>query len=85
MHIMWDILYSQDEERGTQMSEKEKKILESIAKALSDMPEFDKGYLLGRAEAMATGKRKSKENSQKRKRGEETAGEKVSVEEERAG
>lgn len=36
------------------MSEKEsKKILESIDKALPKMSEFDKGYLLGVAEATA--------------------------------
>lgn len=35
------------------MSEKEKKILETIATAVPKMSEFDKGYLLGMGEAMA--------------------------------
>ena len=34
------------------MSEKEKKILETIATAVPKMSEFDKGYLLGMGEAM---------------------------------
>ena len=29
------------------MSEKEKKIVETISKAVSEMSDFDKGYLLG--------------------------------------
>ena len=35
------------------MSEKEKKILESIAKAVPNMSEFDKGYFLGVGETIA--------------------------------
>lgn len=35
------------------MSEKEKKILESITKAVPNMSEFDKGYLLGVGETIA--------------------------------
>ena len=35
------------------MSEKEKKILESITKAVPNMPEFDKGYFLGVGETIA--------------------------------
>ena len=35
------------------MSEKEKKIIETIAKALPNMSERDKGYFLGYAEAKA--------------------------------
>ena len=38
------------------MSEKEEKIIETIAEALPHMPEFDKGYLLGKAEGMAAQK-----------------------------
>lgn len=35
------------------MSEKEKKILESITKAVPNMSEFDKGYILGVGETIA--------------------------------
>ena len=35
------------------MSEKEKNILESIAKAVPNMSEFDKGYFLGVGETIA--------------------------------
>lgn len=35
------------------MSEKEKKILESITKAVPNMSEFDKGYFLGVGETIA--------------------------------
>lgn len=35
------------------MSEKDKKIIETIAKALPNMSERDKGYFLGYAEAKA--------------------------------
>lgn len=38
------------------MSEKEEKIIETIAEALPHMPDFDKGYLLGKAEGMAAQK-----------------------------
>lgn len=40
------------------MSEKDKKILETIAEALPKMSEFDKGYFLGTAEAKAMDKKK---------------------------
>lgn len=42
------------------MSEKEKEILKSIDKSISNMSDFDKGYLLGMAESKATEKRKSR-------------------------
>lgn len=38
------------------MSEKEKKIIETVAEALPKMSERDKGYFLGYAEAMASQK-----------------------------
>lgn len=38
------------------MNEKEEKIIETIAEALPHMPDFDKGYLLGKAEGMAAKK-----------------------------
>lgn len=45
------------------MSEKDKEILKTIAEALPNMPERDKGYFLGYAEAMAAGKENRKEDS----------------------
>ena len=38
------------------MSEKEKKILESITKAVPNMSEFDKGYILGKTESFSENK-----------------------------
>lgn len=35
------------------MSEKEKKIVEKLSKALPNLSEFKKGYLLGRIEGLA--------------------------------
>ena len=49
------------------MSEKEKKILETIATAVPKMSEFDKGYLLGMGEAMV--KQKSEEKKPRQERG----------------
>ena len=40
------------------MSEKEERIIKTIAEALPHMPDFDKGYLLGKAESMAAQKEK---------------------------
>mgnify|MGYP001783085094 CR=1 FL=1 len=41
------------------MSEQEKKVLDTIADALPNMSEFDKGYLLGMGEAMAGNKERA--------------------------
>ncbi len=41
------------------MSEKEKKILDTIATAVPNMSDFDKGYLLGMGEAMVRQKEKA--------------------------
>ena len=38
------------------MSEKEKNVLESIAKAVPNMSEFDKGYILGKTESFSENK-----------------------------
>lgn len=38
------------------MSEKEKKIMETLSEAFPQMSEFDKGYLLGSAERMVSEK-----------------------------
>lgn len=35
------------------MSEKEKKIVEKLKRAISNMSDFDKGYILGKTEKMA--------------------------------
>lgn len=43
------------------MSEKEKEILKSINESISEMSDFDKGYILGMAESKAAEKRKTKE------------------------
>lgn len=48
------------------MSEKEKKIIQTIATALPNMSDMDKGYFLGFAEAMASqNKDKNKKGSDK--------------------
>lgn len=44
------------------MSEKEKKILETLAKAVPKMSEFDKGYLLGVGETMVSNTKGEKKN-----------------------
>lgn len=51
------------------MSEKEKKIIESISEALPKMSEFDKGYLLGSAERMVSEKEKAEKENKDRKAG----------------
>lgn len=38
---------------GENMSEKEKQIVEKLKEILPSMSEFDKGYLLGKAETLA--------------------------------
>lgn len=50
------------------MSEKEKKIIETIAEALPNMSERDKGYFLGYAEAKAD---KASANTNKEQEAEE--------------
>lgn len=47
------------------MSEKEKQILEAITKAIPNMSEFNKGYLLGMGEAMASNKNRNVKNRKK--------------------
>ena len=48
------------------MSEKEKKILETINNALPNMSEFDKGYFLGVAESNAREKKKKEEEGKEK-------------------
>lgn len=64
------IVVQQHEERGVKkMSEREKKIMESISEALPKMSEFDKGYLLGSAERMVSEKEKAKKEESDKKAG----------------
>lgn len=44
------------------MSEKEKSIISKIAQAVPRMSEFDKGYLLGKAETLADNKEEKGES-----------------------
>ena len=47
------------------MSEKEKNIISKIVQAVQKMSEFDKGYLLGKAETLADeAVKKGKENAE---------------------
>lgn len=48
------------------MSEKEKKIIQSISEAFPKMSDFDKGYLLGTAERMVSEKENKEEKRQKK-------------------
>lgn len=47
------------------LSEKEKKILETIAKTLPEMTEAEKMYLLGQAEGMAIMKKRERDGDEK--------------------
>lgn len=47
------------------MSEREKQIMETIAEALPNMSEFDKGYILGVAESNSRDKKEKEESEQK--------------------
>lgn len=53
------------------MSEREKKILESITKAVPNMSEFDKGYFLGVGETIAKYKdpEKNEDSGKKKNKG----------------
>ncbi|MFR4153965.1 MAG: hypothetical protein ACLT0U_01860 [Coprococcus sp.] len=46
------------------MSEKEKEIIETLAAAIPDMSEFDKGYLLGKGETIADMRRAEKKETE---------------------
>lgn len=48
------------------MSEKEKKIIETVAEALPKMSERDKGYFLGYAECLASQKKDEKKITESR-------------------
>jgi hypothetical protein len=43
------------------MSEKEKKIVEKLKRAIPNMSDFDKGYILGKTEKMAEESAKEQE------------------------
>lgn len=49
------------------MSEKEKKILESITKAVPNMSEFDKGYILGKTKSFSEKKDDSDQKEESKK------------------
>lgn len=51
------------------MSEREKKIIESISEALPKMSEFEKGYFLGSAERMVSEKEETGKESNDEKAG----------------
>lgn len=53
------------ERRDWMMSEREKKILETLTTALPSMSEFDKGYLMGKGEAIMDMKRTEKKEEEK--------------------
>lgn len=55
------------------MSERERKIIETITTAISGMSEFDKGYLLGMGEAMASKKQQEEAEVEADKDKEKTA------------
>ena len=55
-----------NKERSKNMSEREKEIMKTIAEALPEMPEFEKGYLLGKAEGMASNKKKKIQESKEK-------------------
>ena len=50
------------------MSEKEKQILETIKKAMPNMSEYDKGYLLGFSESRVSANKSQKQESNKDKK-----------------
>lgn len=50
------------------MSEKEKKALKTIANALPNMNDFQKGYLVGMGEAMGEKNRKKEEDNEQNER-----------------
>lgn len=49
------------------MSEKEKRIMETLSEAFPKMSDFDKGYLLGSAERMVSEKEAKTEDSEEDK------------------
>ena len=55
------------------MSERERKIIETITTAFGGMSEFDKGYLLGMGEAMASKKQQEEAETETDKDKEKTA------------
>lgn len=51
------------------MSEKNKKILETITKAIPTMSDFNRGYLLGMGEALADKKKDTNKDDKEKKAG----------------
>ena len=52
------------------MSEKEKRIVEKLKDAIPNMSEFDKGYILGKAESFSENKPDDSDQKEKTKKGE---------------
>lgn len=48
------------------MSDKEKRIVEKLKDAIPKMSDFDKGYILGKVEGMATDKEPRKERAEQK-------------------
>ncbi len=46
------------------MSEKERQIVEKLKDAIPKMSEFDKGYILGKAESLADGSEEKKKEKE---------------------
>lgn len=58
------VIQSQTERRYKEMSEKEKKVVEKLKKAIPQMSDFDKGYILGKVENMTETEKKNKKCSE---------------------
>lgn len=61
--MVYNEFTKQTKKGAKNMSEREKEIIETIAEALPHMPDFEKGYMLGQAEAMAAKKKKQKQEA----------------------
>lgn len=48
------------------MSEKEKQVVEKLREAIPKMSDFDKGYILGKVESMASQKNEKDERNHER-------------------
>ena len=47
------------------MSEKEKQVVEKLREAIPKMSDFDKGYILGKVESMASQKNEKDEHNER--------------------
>ena len=60
----YNVLNKQNE-RSESLSDREKEIIEKIKEAIPQMSEFDKGFLLGKAEGLAEAKKNEQPQSVK--------------------